>query len=148
MTSAFDIEQQASQWLIRSESGQFTYDMRADLDRWLEDPHHRVTYLRLQEAWRRANRMRGTRPLDGNIDPDLLKEPDPADGPKTLGGGSGWRLRISAAAGASLIIYLLVLLVWGLLTSEKWIPYTTVGGGYRHVSLPDGTSLQLNTTPG
>src|SRR5947209_5762472 len=76
MTRATDIEQRASEWMIRSEGGGFTEAQRADMERWLEDPCHKITFLRIREAWRRASRMRNARPLDGNVDPDLLKKPD------------------------------------------------------------------------
>src|ERR1700737_816656 len=76
MTRATDIEQRASEWMIRSEGGDFTEGQRADMERWLENPRHKITFLRIREAWRRASRMRSARPLDGNVDPDLLKNAD------------------------------------------------------------------------
>src|ERR1041385_6901277 len=76
MTRATDIEQRASEWMIRSEGGNFTQEMRNELDRWLQDPRNRVTFLRIKEGWRRAGRIRSARPLDGNVDPDLLKRVD------------------------------------------------------------------------
>src|SRR5882724_3321164 len=75
MTRATDTEKRASEWIIRSESGKFTAAMQAELECWLQDTRNRVTFLRIKEAWRRANRIRSTRPLDGNVDPDLLKNP-------------------------------------------------------------------------
>ncbi len=144
MTRATDIERQASEWLIRSEAGEFTDETRAALEHWLEDPLNRVTFLRIKEAWRRANRMRGTRPLDGNVDPDLLKDPDLTCGP-TDKGGSGWSFRIAAAAAAALIIYLAGLVAWAMLSPGGWISYTTSIGGYEQITLPDGSGIQLNT---
>ena len=149
MTRATDIERRASEWLIRSERGDFTEAMRSELNLWLEEPHHRVPFLRIQEAWRRANRVRGARPLDGNVDPDLLKRTNVTSGPSGSRGGpkrgSGWSVRIALAAAASLIIYLAVLIGCVVLTSNDWIPYTTTVGGYEHIKLSDGSGIQLNT---
>src|SRR4030088_2029602 len=73
MMIATDIEQRASEWIIRGEGGNFTEEMRAELERWLQDARNRVPSRRIREAWRRGSRIRGARPLDGNVDPDLLK---------------------------------------------------------------------------
>jgi transmembrane sensor len=147
MTRATDIEQRASEWIIRSEGGNFTEEMRAELQRWLLDPRNRVTFLRIKEAWRRASRIRSARPLDGNVDPDLLKNPDltVGSGNTNSGSGSGWPLRVAAGAALTLIIYLLGLVAWIVLGPSDWISYTTSIGGYEHVTLADGTAIQLNT---
>jgi transmembrane sensor len=147
MTRATDVEQRASEWIIRSEGGNFTEQMRAELERWLQDPRNRVTFLRIREAWRRASRIRGARPLDGNVDPDLLKNPDLTPGARDTNSGSGsrWPFRVAAGAGLTLIIYLLALVAWIVLGRSDWILYTTSVGGYEHVTLADGSAIQLNT---
>jgi transmembrane sensor len=147
MTRATDIEQRASEWMIRSERGNFPEEMRAELERWLQDPRHRVAFLRIKEAWRRVDRIRGARPLDGNVDPDLLKKTDLTLPPNDTnsGSGSGWPFRVAAGAALTLIIYLLGLVAWIVLGRSGWISYTTSVGGYEHVTLADGTAIQLNT---
>jgi transmembrane sensor len=145
MTRATDIEQRASEWIIRSEAGNFTDEMRAELERWLQDPRHRVTYLRIKEAWRRAGRMRSTRPLDGGVDPDLLKNPNLSLGPEPEKSRPKWPFRVAAGAALTLIIYLIGLSAWSLLGPSAWIPYTTSIGGYENVTLVDGSGIQLNT---
>jgi len=145
MTRATDIEQQASQWIIRSEGGNFTREMQAELERWLQEPRNRVTFLRIKEAWRRASRMRSARPLDGNVDPDLLKNSDLTFGPGNPNSGSGWPFRVAAGAALTLITYLAFLAAWSTLGPSDWIKYTTSIGGYEHITLADGTGIQLNT---
>src|SRR3954469_17658149 len=76
MTRATDIEQTASEWMIRSERGDLTEAQRLQMERWLAPPRHKITFLRITEPWRRASHIRGARPLDGNVDPDLLKHTD------------------------------------------------------------------------
>jgi transmembrane sensor len=147
MTRATDIEQRACEWIIRSEGGNFTQQMRAELERWLQDPRNRVTFLRSREAWRRSSRIRSARPLDGSVDPDLLKHSDltlvPLD--TNSASGSRWPFRVAAGAALSLILYLLGLVAWNVLGRSDWIPYTTSIGGYEHVTLADGSAIQLNT---
>ena len=145
MTRASDIEQQASQWIIRSEGGNFTQEMQAELERWLQEPRNRVTFLRIKEAWRRAGRMRSARPLDGNVDPDLLKSFDLTFGPGNTNSGPGWPFRVAAGAALTLITYLVWLAAWITLGPSDWIKYTTSIGGYEHITLADGSGIQLNT---
>ena len=134
-------EHEASEWVIRGESGHFTEAMQAGLERWLEDPRNKVAYLRIKEAWRRAGHIRGARPLDGNGNPNLLKNPQLTD----LNTQSLWRLRIAAAAAVGLIIYLIAVGSRFVLSPSGWISYTTSIGGYEHLTLSDGSGIQLNT---
>lgn len=145
MTRASDIEQRASEWIIRSEAGTLTREMRSQLERWLQDPRNRVIYIRIQEAWRRAGRLRSTRPLDGDVDPDLLKDSNLTCGPSDTPATPRWPLRIAVGAALTLIIYLTAVLLWTVFGASRWIPYTTSIGGYANVNLPDGSTVQLNT---
>jgi transmembrane sensor len=131
--------------MIRSEGGDFTAGQRADMERWLQDPRHKITFLRIREAWRRASRMRSARPLDGNVDPDLLKNADLSLRTGNDTNKSGWPFRIAAAAALTLIIYLVGLAGWITLQSSDWIKYTTTIGGYENIALADGSGIQLNT---
>src|SRR5882762_5452740 len=147
MTRATDTEQRASEWMIRSESGDFTEAMQAELHSWLQDPRNRVTFLRIKEAWRRANRIRSARPLDGNVNPDLLKDSDLARAPDNINRRprSRWPFRVARGAALTLIIYLVCLAAWTAVGHSEWISYTTSIGGYEHVTLADGSAIQLNT---
>jgi transmembrane sensor len=145
MTRATDIEQQASEWIIRSEGGDFTDGQRVEMERWLRVPRHRITFLRIREAWRRASRMRSARPLDGDVDPDLLKNADLTFRSQNDTNTSGWPFRIAAAAALTLIIYLVGLAGWITLSPSDWIKYTTSVGGYENIALADGSGIQLNT---
>jgi transmembrane sensor len=145
MTRATDIEQRASEWMIRSEGADFTGRERAEMERWLREPRHRVTFLRLAQAWQRASCMRSVRPLEGNVDPDLLKNADltfrlPNDTNKT-----DWPLRVAACAALTLIIYLIGLAGWIALRPSDWMRYSTSIGGYENIALADGSAIQLNT---
>ena len=54
---AEEIEEQASLWLAREDRG-LTPDGQDALEKWLAgSSRHRVAYLRLKAAWRRADRL-------------------------------------------------------------------------------------------
>ena len=67
------IEGEASRWLAaRDADGPAASE--AELNSWLEaDIRHRVAYLRVEAHWRRSERLRDLRPLDRDVDPDLLR---------------------------------------------------------------------------
>jgi transmembrane sensor len=145
-TRATDIERQAAQWLIRSESEPFMATTRAEMESWLAaDPHHRAAYVRIKEAWRRASRICITRPLDGSVTSDLLQGAKLAGAPGNNGSGRNWPVRIAAGAALTLTAYLIWLCSWIVFDASAWTPYTTSIGGYASVALPDGSSVQLNT---
>ena len=89
------IEQQASAWLASRDAAAPSVEQETEFQDWIAaDIRHRVAYLRLKEAWRRADRLREARPLDRDVDPDLLRGP-------TV------RIRWSLAMAASLLVGLL-----------------------------------------
>jgi transmembrane sensor len=73
MNTPSDFEAQAAAWLVRREAPHFSAADQAEFEAWANaDPRHRATFVRLEAAWRRADRLRGLKPLDGTVDEDLL----------------------------------------------------------------------------
>ncbi|MBX5463268.1 MAG: FecR domain-containing protein [Steroidobacteraceae bacterium] len=73
MSTASDIEEQAAAWLVRREAPDFTVQEQEAFEAWLAaDSRHRAAYVRLETAWRRADRLSRLRPLDGRVHEDLL----------------------------------------------------------------------------
>src|SRR5262245_28688301 len=73
MSTASEFEAQAAAWLVRREAADFSAADQAAFDAWMAaDPRHRATFCRLESAWRRADRLNRLRPLDGEVDEDLL----------------------------------------------------------------------------
>jgi transmembrane sensor len=124
------IHAEAARWLVRRDRAVASGDT---FENWLaRDPRHRAAYLRLELAWRHADRLRGLRPLNGRIDADLLRH-EPAS-------RAAWRYPLWAAAAA-----LLAAATFALWPQLQWRSYTTEVGGYQRVALPDGSTMELNT---
>lgn len=59
MESPDQIERRAADWFARRDSGDWGAADQARLESWLsESPLHRVTYLRIEHAWERAQRLK------------------------------------------------------------------------------------------
>jgi transmembrane sensor len=132
--TAAGIEQQAAQWLARQDGARWSAGAQAELDAWLDaDVQHRVAYLRLRAAWRRADA------LDGAARPDPLPGPVSARRPAPAP-AVAWRL----AAGLLLACGLGAVLApeFGWRQGER---YATRTGENRTVALADGSRLTLNT---
>jgi transmembrane sensor len=124
------IETRASQWLAARDAGSNTPAQAEEFNRWLDaDIRHRVAYLRLEAQWRRAEKLRDLKPLDGPVDPDLLA-------PKTT---RRWPLALAASA--------LLVLAGGWLYQNHWSwdRFETPVGGLSRIVLEDGSVVDLNT---
>ncbi len=125
------IEGEASRWLAVRDAGAGASE--AEFNSWLEaDIRHRVAYLRVEAQWRRSERLRDLRPLDRDVDRDLLR-------PRSV--LRHWPL----AAAASV---LLLLSVAGFIAFQKtagWQHYETRVGGFSRIVLQDGSVVDLNT---
>jgi transmembrane sensor len=86
MTTAPEFEAQAAAWLVKRDAGGLSAENQAQFEEWLSsDPRARAVFLRLEAAWQRSGAlMRRLRPLDGDVDADLLERspfnPAPIDG--------------------------------------------------------------------
>jgi transmembrane sensor len=128
-----EIEHEAARWLAARDAGATAPAQTREFDRWLEaDIRHRVAYLRLEANWRRVARLKDLRPLDRDVDPDLLKER---------------RLRRSwpMATAAALLIALGVGGTWLYQQKYGWQVYETRIGGFSRIVLEDGSVVDLNT---
>lgn len=142
METRRDIEAQALDWLIRMDGASLSEGERAQFETWLAaSASHHVAFLRAEAAWRRADRLRKLRPLDGEIDENLL-DPNPRPAASRFA-RSRARLWQSLSAAASLAILAVVL--WFVVQSQGWETYDTAVGSTERVVLQDGSTLSLNT---
>lgn len=135
-----DIEARAADWIAERDrqDGRLPPARQAELDAWLSAATtHRVAFLRLDQAWQRADRLRA---LKGAA-PVFTQAPAPRPS------GWAWAARPPvrhAAAGLSLATLALVLgMNFGKPAQTQ--NYATERGQRESVRLTDGSKLTLNT---
>lgn len=57
MHSSEQVEQRAAEWLAKQDSRELTAAERREFTKWLNNSAHRIAYVRLAEAWRRAGQL-------------------------------------------------------------------------------------------
>ena len=175
MSIANDLETQAAAWLVRRDTGKLSPGDQSEFDSWLAaDPRHRATYLRLEHAWRRADRLGWLKPHDGPVDEDLLAgspfkpveetpvhlEEAPARAstraslPVDMPVANASEIEISAPRrrfparaliAASLLIVAVSVAFWYQQSRNHWQRFVTNLGGFERVVLDDGSVVHLNT---
>ena len=142
METRSDIEAQALDWLIRMDGGGLSAGERAQFDVWIaaSESHH-VAFLRAEAAWKRADRLRKLRPLDGEIDENLL---DPSQG-AVANRGARPRFPVWKSLSAAACLATVGVVVWFVVQSQGWQTYDTAVGSTERVVLQDGSTLSLNT---
>jgi transmembrane sensor len=126
-----EIERQASIWLASRDAGTSSAEEQASFNYWLDaDIRHRVAYLKLEANWKRSDRLRAARPLDRDVDPDLLRPSRP---------------RMPLALAASVLLLLVV--AGGYFAHAKlgWRNFETRIGDFSRIVLDDGSVIDLNT---
>jgi len=141
---ASDTEAEASEWLIRLETDP-TPELKATFEEWLAaDPRNRAAYVRLEKTWRHADVLRKLRPLDGQVDENII---DKFGEPGTMvvtPRRKPW-LPWLAAAASLLIIFTAGTYGWVRYSRAGWQAYRTEQGGFQRIALPDGSTASLNT---
>jgi transmembrane sensor len=162
MTDPIELEAKAAAWLVRREAPDFSPEEQALLDSWLlASPRHASAFLRLEAAWRRADRLKRLRPLDGRVDADLLVGPSILNIPQyparttTASEDAPARPPLQAAppapsrygywaTAAAIALVALGAVLWTAIEPSDWQTYATGLGGVEHVQLADGSSVHLN----
>ncbi len=171
MSTASDFEAQAATWLIRRERPDFSVEDQLAFEAWLEvDARRQAAYVRLEAAWRRADRLTRLRPLDGVVDEDLLarspfvrmeefsarettrrsartdEDEDSIDFESSSGGvppRRGWFAPIVVAMAFMLVA--VAVGTWYMLQRSGWQRFETDYGGFERIVLDDGSVVHLNT---
>lgn len=124
--TADQIEMEAASWLERRLYMPWSIEDQNALDLWLATSiAHRIAYLRLEEAWRVADRLAALRPAPRKIStiwPNLRK-----------------------AAASMAIIALLAGAAYQQFKPPGEDVYVTALGGHKIITFTDGTRVELNT---
>jgi transmembrane sensor len=142
---ASDIEAEASEWLIRLETDP-TPELKAAFEEWLAaDPRNRAAYVRLEKTWHHADVVRRLRPLDGEVDENIIdKFGEPGALIDVTPPRKSWLPWIAAAASL-LIAVTAGTYGWISYSRAGWQAYRTEQGGFQRIALPDGSTAFLNT---
>ena len=126
--NALLIEEKAAAWLARRDAGNWSDADQQALEAWIaEDMAHRVAWLRLESAWRRADRMAALRGTDLDETLPLWRRPF---------------ARVAAGVAAAVVLGAGVV---GFNLAQPGRAYATDVGGHAPAPLPDGTRVELNT---
>jgi transmembrane sensor len=129
--SSDSIDLRASRWLAARDAGEFTPAEADEFNRWLDaDIRNRVAYLRMEANWRRAERLRELKPLDSQVQPDLLAKP----------ASRRWPMALAASVLAAVLAG-----AWVWQQQFGWQQHDTGVGCLEHIVLEDGSVIDLNT---
>jgi len=138
MSDARHIEEQAAQWLLRSEQPDWSEEQDARLREWLDQSYsHKAAFWRLEHGWRKADRLGA---LGGGAAVPAQRVPAFAN----------WQ-RVAIAASIALMIVLVPTYFiasrdisgGGQQTAEQ--QFSTALGARKTVALADGSKVELNT---
>lgn len=147
MESSEPIEQRAAEWLSRRDSDSWNERDEADLEHWLEESTaHQVAYLRLETAWRRADRFQS---LGAGFPPGQVPTPDQFNlspffrEPSATGPPPVKTHRKLVLVATTSVLALLVATLAYLWPSGP--NFRTPVGATASVAMPDGSAVTLNT---
>jgi len=131
----------AARWIVAREEPDWSEVDQAKLDVWLaESDFNRVTFLRLEQSWREADRI-------GSLRPTLM--------PETLHPARGLCQKMQRWAPLAAAASLIAAVGIGWQGYSLWsnfdlvsARYDTKVGGHKNVDLPDGSKVELNTSSG
>ncbi len=130
--NAKDIRMDAAAWLERRQRPEWSAEDQSSLDAWLAAaPTNMVSYLRVEAAWNRANRL------------GALRQPMRVSNKSAAPRRSFTRFLAVAAATAGAIA-VVGAATYRLMPHEK--SYTTQVGGHEILALKDGSQIELNTS--
>lgn len=128
--NAIEIESVAAEWLEKRNHTQWSEADQAQLEAWLgESLAHRIAYLRLENAWRFADRL------------PALKAPRSDKGGTQI----NWSRIIRGAFAACLVVGASVYGLRHYTTQPQARTYATDIGSSKRLTLADGSEIELNT---
>ncbi len=161
MSKVREIEEIAADWIAKRDSSEWSEPDADALARWLAaDTGHRVAFVRLEAAWKQANRLKA---LGAGVPPGVIPEPSswraspfferaerkaaPVGQPHEAMSDVTVRRRSKsflAVASAATVLLAVVVFAWrGDLSGRT--SYSTMVGAVSSVPIADGSTVTLNT---
>lgn len=121
----------AAEWIQRRHFWDWSENDQAEFDAWLSsDPLNLVTYLRVESAWKRTERLAALGPTAPALSPTAERKPH-------------WPA-LSRIAIALIVVGVSVSAAW-YAVQPKEITYVTPIGVHETITLTDGSQVELNT---
>jgi transmembrane sensor len=140
---ASDIEAAAAAWLIRLERDP-SPAQQAAFEEWIAaDARHRAAFVRLEKTWTHADVLRKLRPLNGEVDENIIDKFGAAGSIGVSRGEKTWRPWLAVAA--TVLLLAIGAVTWTTIVRSGWQTYKTERGGFQRISLRDGSTAFLNT---
>jgi transmembrane sensor len=161
MESSKQTERRAAEWLSQRDRGNWTPDDQAALERWLnESTANTIEYVRLEAAWKRADRFkalgagfpRGSVPTPEEFNLSLFvsdgdtpgsTESVQSPGTCTVETRAKRQVLKPVALAASLLLALVSAIAWHVWPTAP--DFKTPVGGTASVPMTDGSQVTLNT---
>lgn len=127
--SAKSINDEAASWLYRANSDGWSASNQTELEDWLSaSEFHRASYWRLEAAWHESARLAALQPTRRKASLKSLLSS-----------------RAVKTAAALAVLVVVGAFEYRIYVTPSVTTYATAIGGRRTLTLPDGTSIELNT---
>jgi len=135
------INETAARWAVRVEGGSVSPDDQRELEAWLAaDPRHQGAYVRARSQWVNLDRLAA---LHGRVEIPMSTAPAPVPETATQAEPMVSRRHLLAASVATVAV------TSGAVSWRLWFGradrYTSTIGEVRRLTLPDGSTMILNT---
>ncbi len=131
-TNVEEVMANAGNWIARRDHSEWSAQDQSELNAWLaKSPSHMISFLRLDDIWQRANRLKALKhPKRGGL--AMLQQ---------------WVLRPLIARIAAIFVVAGLVAVGGkyYFSAPSETTYATSAGGHKILTLADGSKIELNT---
>lgn len=128
--NAIEIESQAAEWLEKRNHAEWTEADQAQLESWLQKSlANRIAYLRLEDAWRFADRLSALKAIRPDVDHSKSK----------------WPKRVGGTLAACLLVAVGVVGIRLNTKAPIERTYATDIGASKRLTLADGSQIEMNT---
>lgn len=142
MENSAQAHEAAATWLARRDSGEWSAEDEAAFEAWFNaSTGHRVAFIRLESAWREADRIGA---LGAGVEPGAI--PPRRHGVDTSSAAPAsrrWSVPFASAAGIAFLAVTVGIATY--LWFDRSPAYRTPVGGLASVPISDGSKVTLNT---
>jgi transmembrane sensor len=140
---ASDTEAEASEWLVRLERDP-SPALKAEFEEWVAaGARNRAAFVRLEKTWQHADILRKLRPLDGEVDENVIDKFGEPGSLVVTRRRKNWFPWLAIAA--SFLVLTVGAVGWVTMARSGWQTYKTEQGGFQRIALADGSTASLNT---